>query len=537
MELKWPHTKTFVFKKDFVYFVKDLEKTKYSKLLQQNVECLVDISGTLGSILINLKKGNLGIPLDLSNAVLSVAKNMIIGKFAGQEENLKPFSFEEKVNKTQVATSEVEFHKEAGWMLIQGLCSMDYVWITNNFKVLFQMWKFIFNDVSCNLEKVDLKNANEREVLLREFFINRAALKSIQRFINEAGDFAVSQSFQILIPKFLNSALNFFVAPNNKEIGKFFKKMLGDKYNEVKCCLYSCFTKLDVRLYASKTRNLLYSIIDEIIGTSTDITFEYILTEINWFDSFFCESRSALQNKREKDFYSAYLPDSFALEINDVASSCFLTSNVNAALVYFSSCLMSNIFLDNNANSKNRTEIFKHFLTYMSTIASKGKDLSYLCKALNIVFANFMLLKRSSEQSILIINEEGIFTNIKMIFDIGLSLESNLIKRICCEGHGLLIKVSSDPMGNIKFYDSVIQCKSFNDTGFDGTFANTIYLIANIIRYNTWETIKETLDNFKAVILTYFSKVSDYNNPYISQSIVIICEVLLERFFLTRWPN
>ena len=75
----------------------------------------------------------------MSNAALSIAKNMIIGKFADEDDNPKSLSVLEKAAKFNYSNSDVDAHKEAGWIIIEGLSSMDYTWQTYNFKV-----KFIF---------------------------------------------------------------------------------------------------------------------------------------------------------------------------------------------------------------------------------------------------------------------------------------------------------------------------------------------------------------------------------------------------------
>jgi len=117
-----------------MYFVDENQpEFKYSLILRNNLDLLNDISNCLASILTVYSHKNYGIPVDLSNAALSIAKNMISGKFA-DEENPKAQSIKEK-SKNYNTNCDVDAHKEAGWMIIQGLVSMDYTWLTNNFKV------------------------------------------------------------------------------------------------------------------------------------------------------------------------------------------------------------------------------------------------------------------------------------------------------------------------------------------------------------------------------------------------------------------
>jgi hypothetical protein len=102
--------------------------------LKNNVEILKDISNCMSIVLSVFCQKNYGISVDLSNAALTIAKNMIIGKFFEDEENPKSLSIKEK-SKLYNSNYEIDAYKEAGWIIIEGLVAMDYTWLTNNFKV------------------------------------------------------------------------------------------------------------------------------------------------------------------------------------------------------------------------------------------------------------------------------------------------------------------------------------------------------------------------------------------------------------------
>ena len=57
---------------------------------------------------------------------------------------------------------------------------------------------------------------------------------------------------------------------------------------------------------------------------------------------------------------------------------------------------------------------------------------------------------------------------------------------------------------------------------------NILFLIANIFRYNDFNQISRFLDNFLKIIHFFFSKSDDFCNQWFSQSILIICQVLLK---------
>ena len=93
-----------------------------------------DICNCLASILTIFSHKNYGIPVDISNAALSIANNMIIGKFTDDDENINTKSINDRLNNFN-NNFEIQAYKEAGWMIIQGLVSIDNTWLKNNFKV------------------------------------------------------------------------------------------------------------------------------------------------------------------------------------------------------------------------------------------------------------------------------------------------------------------------------------------------------------------------------------------------------------------
>lgn len=540
-----------------IYFVdENNSEYKYALIIRNNLDLLKDITTCLGVVLSTFSHKSHGITVDLSNAALTVAKNMIIGKFADEEDTPKGLSIQEKAARFNYSNSDVDAHKEAGWIIIQGLCSMDYTWLTNNFKTLFQLWKYIFSEHCCVLDEAELQKAEYRESLISEFFIKKAALASLRKFILSSYDFVNSQSFQILVPKYLLNALNFFVPNDKKKILYFYKNILKEKYKEAKYLLYDCFISIPIKLFVNKFNQVLYPVCDEV--TTADY-FEYsneiIYTQINFFDTFMCEK---LDNNSSKDYPSTmshskskdsldknqnkpthfnmlnynsnnlFIINNLNIEKFNICLTDHLNIEINSKLVGTSVNLLVEILLDSNLNAKNRHLIFKHFLTHMSEISMKN-DKGKLNKALNIIFALYMLLKKSLKKNVFVINDESIFASSKMIFDIGFKMDNNLIKRISAEGHALLIKVSSNPSHNIGYYLKALECKFKNESNLDNQdFINTFYMIANIFRYNDFSEISSHMNDYMNFIITYFNKLEDLYNPFICQSIFIITEILIK---------
>jgi hypothetical protein len=105
---------------------------------------------------------------------------------------------------------------------------------------------------------------------------------------------------------------------------------------------------------------------------------------------------------------------------------------------------------NSNLNSKNRINIFKHLLSNVTETATNKKNsnvynnIGAYNKVVNIGIAVYLVIKVSSLKNLNFINEEVIFTNSKMIFDLCFQMQhnDNLLRLIGAEGHGYLIKAS-----------------------------------------------------------------------------------------------
>lgn len=533
------HAEVAALKNTYIYLVDESSpEYKYALIIRNNLDLLKDISNCLGIVLSTFAHKNTGCTVDMSNAALTIAKNMIIGKFADEEDNPKSMSLKEKTGKFNYSNSDVDAHKEAGWMIIQGLSSMDYTWLTNNYKTLFQLWKYVFSEHACSIEESELQKPEYREALLSEFFIKKSALASLRKFILSSYDFVNSQMFQVLVPKFLYNALSFFIPYEKKKVLSFYKTVLKENYKESKYLLYDCFFSIPIKLYSIKSNQLLYPLCDDITaGDYSNYSLDYILNNLNYFDSFMCEKKEKIgsQNNLITSSINQFLINNFNIEKFSLLMTERLTSDVNSKLVDSSLNLLVDILLDNNLNGKNRQLIFKHLLTHMSEISMKSTDKFKLNKAINIVYSLFLILKKSSQKNIPIINDESIFASSKMIFDIGFKIEdgsnsqlSAVIRRISAEGHSLLIKVSSNPQYNINYYLTAMECKFKNESNIDNQqFINTFYMIANIFRNNSFSNMVPYLDLYMNFIISYFNRIEDLFNPYISQSVYIITETLI----------
>jgi hypothetical protein len=528
------HAEVASFKNTFIYFVEETSPDyKYALIIRNNIDLLKDISNCLAVVLSMYSHKHHGVTIDLSNAALITAKNMIIGKFADEEDNLKSLSLAEKTARFDFSNSDIDSHKEAGWIIIQGLCSMDYTWLTNNYKTLFQLWKYIFAEHCCIVEEAELAKPEYRESLISEFFIKKAALSALRKFILAAADFKHTTAFQAYIPKFLASALLFFVPYEKKKVLSFYKYVLKDKYKALKSVLYDCFYNLPIKLYQSKFNTLLYPLCDEITSVEYyEYSLEFIYCNLNFVDTFMCEKVNSAFNPNQvvkMNSNNCFDIEYFTIEKFDILLTDRLNTDINSKIIDSSSNLLIEILLDVNLSSKNRQLIFKHFLTHMNEMNMKQIEKGRLHKVINIIYALFMILQKAYKKNIHVINDESIFASSKMIFDIGLKIDNVLTRRLSAEGHALLIKASANPQANIKYYLTAMECKFKNELNIDNQqFVTNFYMVANIFRLCEFGDILPIIDDFMNFIISYFNKIEDLFNPFISQSILIITDVLIK---------
>ncbi len=366
--------------------------------------------------------------------------------------------------------------------------------------------------------------------MISEFFIKKSALSSLRKFILSSKEYKNSSNFQNTIPKHLSNAINFFIPQDQKKTILFYKTALKDKYKDAKIILYNCLALVQPKLYTAKFNHILHFLCEEIISSEyIEYSLDFIYSNLNFFDSFLCEKyneKKIFSNLSNSNNY--YTIDLYNIDNFDILFSEKIQAEINSRIVNSSINLLVEILLDNSFYAKNRHSILKYFLSQMSEISLKQIDQIKKNKALNINYCLFYILKKSHEKKIFIINDESLFASSKMIFDIGFKMENNLIRRISSEGHSYLIKASSNPQYNLNYYLTALECKFKNESNLDNNhFISTFYMIANIFRISEFNDILPILDNYMNFIISYFNKIEDLFNPYISQSILIITEVLI----------
>ena len=197
-----------------------------------------------------------GLPVDTSLNALGRAKNIILGNSVDESDNPKNKTIKEIAD--NYSSVDLNAYKESGWIIIQGLCSLDRTWLYSNANTFFFLWKYIFSESSCDINEYNLNISNEyKDALITEFFIKKAALASLRKFILSCTDeFLQSKLFKNEIQHLIPNLIKFFVPYEKESIIKFYKTHLTTAYQEAKMFLYDCCYSIPVELYSSKFKAL-----------------------------------------------------------------------------------------------------------------------------------------------------------------------------------------------------------------------------------------------------------------------------------------
>ena len=525
------HSEIVSLRNTSLFFInKENPEYKYSLIIKTNIDLLKDICNCLALILTMFSHKSHGLPVDTALNALGRAKNIILGNLVNESDNPKYRSILEIANNYN--SVDLHAYKESGWIIIQGLCSMDRTWLYSNSNTFFFLWKYIFNELTCEISEFDIRRNEYKDALTNEFFVKKAALASLRKFILTVGDnFMNTKIFTDNIKDILPNLLKFFLPYNKKTAINFYNDHFRIAYQEAKMFLYDVFFSIPIELYSNKFNNLLYPLTDEIIcNTFTDTNYEHIYSCLNQLDNFMCNQNLDL-DKYEKE--PEYVVDNFVVEKFNFKLQNILSKNFQFVLSAIK--LFVEIMLNKKLNMKNRTAIFQHFLMNVTDVIKKGnlskEDIGNYNKIVNIALGMYLTIKNSCKRNIIIINDEGTFANVKMIFDFCYKVKDDgLLRLIASEGHSYLIQSSSDIKGSLIYYleqSNILLTNEAKVTTND--YIDILYMIANIFRNVSFKEIKKCLDQYINFLISYYNNAEEYfSNPFVTQSIYIIIDTLLK---------
>ena len=547
-------------KNNLLYF-SDIRSEEYknSLIIHKNILLFKDICNCLSMVLCTSKHKAKGVSIDSINDSFKKAKTIILGnQLASIEINelkaplIHCHSLSEAcanyLNKYLIA------YKESGWIIIQGLCSVDKKFILKEYKMIMFLFKYIFNEKTCELNEEDLTKVEYQDNLISEFFIKKEALyclnKLIMIFKNDNENMSLFKPHIIELLKYI---INFYIPKDKNDFINFYLYHLKEAYIDTQKIIYEIFSNLPFDYYTDKFNLLIYSLADNI--TSHNYLYRYLFKNVadllNKIDTFMCLEDINIDNCKYSNKYyidNYYLPLMSRTMINadnDLYNNYF--NSKYFSFLFTSMNLLIKILCHEKFTMKNKNAIIKYFLNNITQIIVKGINIKAIYekaknyeehignynKLINIITCVFLFLKYSIKHKINLINDLEIFTNVKMILDLCYKIEEfGILNIIACEGISYLIYLYDKKDETLQHYLSLSEIKFNNENNKPklNDFIYGFYLSGNIFKNVDYSYIKPYIDKYMNFIISYFNPNDGIlSYPFIGHSLYSISTSLIEQ--------
>ena len=535
------------------------QEYKNSLIIHKNLLLFKDICNCLSMVICTSKHKSKGVSIDSINDSFKKAKRIILGnKLASIEVN----ELEQSLiyckslleNSTDYLNKYLIGYKESGWIIMQGLCSMNKKFILQEYKNIFFLFKYTFNEKTCELKEEDLTNLEYQDNLISEFFIKKEALSCLNKIIMLfKNDKEYIMLFKKYIVELFKYIINFYIPRDKNDFVNFYQYHLREAYKDVQKIIYEIFYNLPIDFYIDKFNNLIYSLADNI--ASHNYLYRYLNNNIfdllNNIDTFVCMEEI---NIDKYSYPNQYFIDNYYLPLmsknmdnkeSDLYQNYFYSKNYN--FLYTSMCLLIKIFSNEKLTMKNKNAIIKYFLNSLTEIIVKGININIIYKKekkyeeqignynklLNIVTCVFLFLKYSIKHKINLIEDLELFTNIKMIFDLCYKVEDfGILSALACEGISYLIYLYDKKDESLGHYLSLSEIKFNNEKNKPNMndFIYSFYLLGNIFKNIDYKYIKPFIEKYMNFVISCFNPNDVMvTNPYIGQSLYCLCNGLIEQ--------
>ena len=537
------------------------QEYKNALIIHKNILLFKDICNCLSMVLCTSKHKSKGISIDSINDAFKKAKTIILGRqLASIEINelkaplLHCHSLLEE--STNYLNKYLNAYKESGWIIIQGLCSINKNIILKEYKNIIFLFKYLFNEKTCELNEEDLTKVEYQDNLISQFFIKKEALyclnKLIMIFKNDNENMSI---FKPHIIELLTFIINFFIPRDKNDFVHFYRYHLKEAYIDVQTILFEILYNLPIDYYTDRFNNLVYLLTDII--TSHSYLYKYLYKNVidllNKIDIFMCLEEVVIDkctysNKYYIDnYYFPLMSKNMIKADSDIYNNYFNSKYFK--FLFTSMYLLIKIFCHEKFTIKNKNAIIKYFLNNITQIIVKGinvraiyekgknyqEHLGNCNELLNIIICVFLFLKYSIKNKINLFNDLELFTNIKMILDLCYKIEEfGILNIISCEGISYLISLYDKKEETLQHYLSISEIKFNNDNEQYkpkmNDFIYGFYLIGNIFKNIDFLYLKPFIDKYMNFIISYFNP-SDLilSNPFIGQSLYSICVSLIEQ--------
>jgi hypothetical protein len=249
---------------------------KQSLMIHKNLSFFKDACNCLALILCTIKHKSKGFKIKSVEESFNKAKMIILGKELIKNIDINNFDFSEDIcnnleeDSSDYYNKKLNAHKECGWIIIQGICSLDHKFIFQEYKSLLFLFRYTFNKKSCELKVENLQKKEYKDNLISEFFNKKQTLHSLNKFIIS---FKNDPDKLLLFKEDLNEILKYiveFYIPNkqNMEFISFYQHHLNDAYNNARKIIYEIFYNLPIEYYENILDSLLYSLSFNIAGNN-----------------------------------------------------------------------------------------------------------------------------------------------------------------------------------------------------------------------------------------------------------------------------
>ena len=532
---------------------------KNSVNIHKNLILFKDICNCLSMVLCTSKHRSKGLSLDTINDSFKKAKLIILGnQLASIEINeiKAPLIYCHSLleESTDYFKKYLIAYKESGWIIMQGLFSIDKKFILKEYKNIFFLFKYTFNEKTCELNLEDLTKEEYKDNLITEFFIKKEALYALNKLIiTFQNENQYMELFKPHIIELIKYIISFYLPRDKTDFLIFYDYYLKEEYMDARKIIYEIFYNLPAHYYTDNFNTLIYSLTDNIANHNYLLRdlFNNSFDLLNKVDTFMCIEESNIDNCNYpnqyfiNNYYMPLMTKKSINEENDLYKNYFVSRNFD--FIYTSINLLIKIFSHDKFTKNNKNSVIKFFLNNITEIVVKGININAIYeksknyeehlinynKLLNIVICAHLLLQYSIKHKLKLIEDLELFTNIKMIFDLFYKIdELGILNIIACEGISYLISLYNKKEEALEHYLSLSEIK-FNNENYKpkmNDYIYSFYLFGNIFKKIDYLYIKPFIEKYMNFIISYFNpNDSILLNPYVGQSLFSLCNTLIKQ--------
>jgi hypothetical protein len=247
-------------------------------------------------VLCTCKHKSKGVSIDSLNDSFKKAKRIILGnKLASMEikelETTLIYCKSLLEDSTDYLSRYLTAYKESGWIIMQGLCSMNKKFVIQEYQNIVFLFKQTLNEKPCDLKEEELTKIEYQDNLICEFFIKKESLSCLNKLVMLfKNDDEHMDLFKKYIIELLKYVINFYIPRDKNDFITFYQYHMREAYKDVQKIIYEIFYNLPIEFYIDQFNNLIYSLADNIASNYFVYRYlnKHILDLLNNIDTFIC---------------------------------------------------------------------------------------------------------------------------------------------------------------------------------------------------------------------------------------------------------